>query len=115
MLTCFTHTRVTLSQVLYFCSCDNNFNCELIVCDHLADGRAFTALKKVLLMDACPDIVTNMLRWLLLISEVEEPPIVDIMAGYDLYNRLLLGIIERNNHSMREWTAKSAYNQVSSG
>lgn len=70
---------------------------------------------QVLLMDSCPDIVTNMLRWLLLLSELEDPPIVDIMAGYDLYNRLLLGIIERNNRSMREWTAKSAYNQVGPG
>ncbi len=35
------------------------------------------------------DIVSNMLRWLLRFSEYEDPPTQDILAGYQLDNRLL--------------------------
>ncbi len=41
-------------------------------------------------MEDAPDVVSNMLRWLAAFAESEEVETVDIMAGYDLFNRLLL-------------------------
>ena len=63
-------------------------------------------------MDHNPEIVSNMLRWLLLFSEYEDPPTIDIMAGYDLYGRLLLTIIESSNSAMKAWGVKQPYNPL---
>ena len=45
---------------------------------------------QVLYMEDAPDVVSNMLRWLAAFAESEEVETVDVMAGYDLFNRLLL-------------------------
>jgi hypothetical protein len=55
---------------------------------HAYDGAG--AKTQILHLEEAPDIIANMLRWMLLITEIEDPPIVDIIAGYDFYNRLLL-------------------------
>eukprot|EP00293_Proteomonas_sulcata_P007373 CAMPEP_0184307716 /NCGR_PEP_ID=MMETSP1049-20130417/16391_1 /TAXON_ID=77928 /ORGANISM="Proteomonas sulcata, Strain CCMP704" /LENGTH=313 /DNA_ID=CAMNT_0026620269 /DNA_START=66 /DNA_END=1007 /DNA_ORIENTATION=+ len=85
---------------------------ELVISECMQEGRALSVLKKVLYMDQHPEIITNMLRWLLLFAEYEDPPTVDIMAGYDLYGRLLLSIIERSNTAMMAWGVKKPYNPL---
>ncbi len=57
---------------------------------HVWASEAYRTRVQVLHLEEAPDIIANMLRWMLLITEIEDPPIVDIMAGYDFYNRLLL-------------------------
>lgn len=55
-------------DVLVFCTWDKTFAAELVVSEHMRNGATLSVLKKVLQMEA-PDVVANLLRWLLAFCE----------------------------------------------
>ncbi|EKX53330.1 hypothetical protein GUITHDRAFT_101032 [Guillardia theta CCMP2712] len=100
-------------EVLYYCSLDADFVADLLVSNHMQDGLSLSVLKKVLLIDQI-DIVSLLLKWLLLFCEYEDPPTIDVLAGYDIYNKLLISLIERNNTAMIAWGVKQPFNPLAS-
>ena len=98
-------------EALFFCCTDQAFVADLLVCSYMRHGRALSVLKKVLYVEHV-ECVSLMLRWLLLFCEYEDPPSVDVLAGYDLYNGLLLSVMDRNNDAMVAWGVKSPMNPI---
>jgi len=98
-------------EALFFCCTDEGFVADLLVCSYMRHGRALSVLKKVLYVEHV-ECVSLMLRWLLLFCEYENPPSVDVLAGYDLYNGLLLSVMDRNNDAMVAWGVKSPLNPI---
>jgi hypothetical protein len=98
-------------EALFFCCTEQVFVADLLVCSYMRHGRALSVLRKVLYLEHV-ECVSLMLRWLLLFCEYEDPPSVDVLAGYDLYNKLLLGVMDRNNDAMVAWGVKSPMNPI---
>ena len=98
-------------EALFFCCTDESFVADLLVCSYMRHGRALSVLRKVLYVEHV-ECVSLMLRWLLLFCEYENPPSVDVLAGYDLYNKLLLSVMDRNNDAMVAWGVKSPMNPI---
>ena len=98
-------------EALFFCCTDGGFVADLLVCPYMRHGRALSVLKKVLYVEHV-ECVSLMLRWLLLFCEFEDPPSVDVLAGYDVYNGLLLSVMDRNNDAMVAWSIKSPLNPI---
>jgi len=98
-------------EALFFCCTSQVFVADLLVCPYMRYGRALSVLKKVLYVEHV-ECVSLMLRWLLLFCEYEDPPSVDVLAGYDLYNGLLLSVMDRNNDAMVAWGVKSPMNPI---